>query len=76
MKPTLILPDYTTRTVSSFLTLLRTGTTTFIDQNERLQVQQLHVLLACGFSMANPVHNPPYIQRKKEKWETRNKGVN
>ena len=76
MKPAIILPDYTTRTVSSFLTLLRTGTTTVIDQNERLQVQQLQVLLACGFSMAYPVHNPPYIQRRKEKWDTRKKSLN
>ena len=49
LKPAIILPDYTTHTVSSLLILLRTGTTTVCDQTERLNVQELQRLLGCGF---------------------------
>ena len=75
LKPAIILPDYTTYTVSSLLILLRTGTTTVIDQRERLNVQELQRLLGCGFSKANLVYNFPYTPRIKEKWEIRNNGA-
>ena len=71
LKPSIMLPDYSTQTVSSLLILLKTGTTTVINQEERINIQELQRLLACGFSRANPVSNLPFTPRKKEKWQTR-----
>ena len=66
-----MLPDFSTQTVSSLLILLKTGTTTVINQEERINIQELQRLLACGFSRTNPVSNFPFTPRKKVNWQTR-----
>ena len=68
LKPAIILPDYSTQTVSSLLILLKTGTTTVINQEERINIQELQRF---GFPRANPFSNLPFTPRKKEKWQTR-----